>query len=193
MVRFQGGEIAHGGQGVLPRIDAFGGKVLFCSPPGCFFSVSLFAGCIFSQREALLSALSNGERWRDAVSLVEAMLAKSLVVDNPTAGLAMKAYASLGLKEHWKSVGVWRSCGAETVLGEVVCRLELIVLFMAAHPRCCGLRGAEAGRRALQNASFVRPRYSHATQNYSLSLVAVSLGHPFDKHQTMQFFRPKQK
>ena len=57
-----------------------------------------------SQWEALLSALSNGERWRDVVSLVEAMLAKSLVVDNPTAGLAMKAYANLDLKEHWRSV-----------------------------------------------------------------------------------------
>eukprot|EP00903_Cladosiphon_okamuranus_P008809 g8436.t1 len=55
------------------------------------------------QREALLSALSNGERWQDVVSLVEAMLAKLLVVDNPTAGLAMKAYANLGLKEHWRS------------------------------------------------------------------------------------------
>eukprot|EP00752_Nemacystus_decipiens_P016473 g14726.t1 len=55
------------------------------------------------QREALLSALSNGGQWHDVVSLVEAMLAKLLVVDNPTAGLAMKAYANLGLKEHWRS------------------------------------------------------------------------------------------
>lgn len=56
-----------------------------------------------------MSALSNGERWQDVVSLVEAMLAKLLVVDNPTAGLAVKAYANLGLKEHWRSVG-FSSC-----------------------------------------------------------------------------------
>lgn len=66
-----------------------------------------FIGFFYScpQREALLSALSNGERWRGVVELVEAMLAKSIVVDNPTAGLAMKAYANLGLREHWRSVG----------------------------------------------------------------------------------------
>ena len=40
------------------------------------------------------------------------MLAKLLVVDNPTAGLAMKAYANLGLKEHWRSVGLWLCCPA---------------------------------------------------------------------------------
>jgi len=35
------------------------------------------------------------------------MLAKSHTVDNPTAGLAMKAYAKLGLREHWRSVSVF--------------------------------------------------------------------------------------
>lgn len=57
-----------------------------------------------SQREALLSALSNGERWAGVVALVKSMLVDLEVVDNPTAGLAMKAYAKLGLKTHWRSV-----------------------------------------------------------------------------------------
>lgn len=85
-------------------------------------SRSPFAGCLFSQREALLSALSNGERWQDVVSLVKAMLAKLLVVDNPTAGLAMKAYANLGLKEHWKSVGYTLAVLTCAILARVVVR-----------------------------------------------------------------------
>lgn len=101
-------------QAALRRYQRFGGQVsLFCRLPSvCLFlshsltfSLSPPHGCLFSQREALLSALHNGERWQDVVTLVEAMLAKLLVVDNPTAGLAMKAYANLGLKEHWRSVG----------------------------------------------------------------------------------------
>lgn len=84
-------------------------SVLFFLLVSLTLSLSLAAaGCLSSQREALLSALSNGERWQDVISLVEAMLAKLLVVDNPTAGLAMKAYANLGLQEHWKSVSFSR-------------------------------------------------------------------------------------
>ncbi|CAM9283116.1 unnamed protein product, partial [Scytosiphon promiscuus] len=55
------------------------------------------------QREALLSSLANGERWRDVVAVVESMLADSVIVDNATAGLAMKAYTLLGLKGQWAS------------------------------------------------------------------------------------------
>ncbi|CAM9133805.1 unnamed protein product [Ectocarpus sp. 4 AP-2014] len=55
------------------------------------------------QREALLSALSNGERWAGVVALVKSMLVDLEVVDNATAGLAMKAYAKLGLETHWRS------------------------------------------------------------------------------------------
>ncbi|CAN0361484.1 unnamed protein product, partial [Laminaria digitata] len=55
------------------------------------------------QQEALLSALCIGERWRDAVAVVDTMLRESTAVDNATAGLAMKAYASIGLRDHWRS------------------------------------------------------------------------------------------
>ncbi|CAM9449134.1 unnamed protein product [Ectocarpus sp. 13 AM-2016] len=56
------------------------------------------------QREALLSALSNGERWAGVVAMVKSMLVDLEVVDNATAGMAMKAYAKLGLETHWRSV-----------------------------------------------------------------------------------------
>ena len=32
------------------------------------------------------------------------MLLQSTAVDNATAGLAMKAYANIGLRDHWRSV-----------------------------------------------------------------------------------------
>ena len=37
------------------------------------------------------------------------MLVEATVVDNATAGLAMKAYAHVGLKDHWRDVSarVW--------------------------------------------------------------------------------------
>ncbi|CAB1110596.1 unnamed protein product [Ectocarpus sp. CCAP 1310/34] len=55
------------------------------------------------KREALLSALSNGEQWAGVVALVKSMLVDLEVVDNATVGLAMKAYAKLGLETHWRS------------------------------------------------------------------------------------------
>ena len=90
------------------------------------------------QREALLSALSNGERWQDVVSLVKAMLAKLLVVDNPTAGLAMKAYANLGLKENWRSVSL--RCGALRRSGGCS-EHALIASYMIARVHRCSLGG----------------------------------------------------
>lgn len=63
-----------------------------------------FLSPLLLQQEALLSALCIGERWLDAITVVNKMLQQSTVVDNATAGLAMKAYASIGLKDHWKSV-----------------------------------------------------------------------------------------
>lgn len=51
-----------------------------------------------------MAALCVGERWREAVSTVETMLGEATVVDNATAGLAMKAFAKMGLRDHWRAV-----------------------------------------------------------------------------------------
>lgn len=56
------------------------------------------------QQEALLSALCIGEQWSEAVSAVETMLMEGVVVDEITAGLAMKAYGAMGLGDHWREV-----------------------------------------------------------------------------------------
>lgn len=51
-----------------------------------------------------MSALCVGKQWWQAVSAVETMLCESVIVDNATAGVAMKAYVNLGLEENWRSV-----------------------------------------------------------------------------------------
>lgn len=43
------------------------------------------------------------------MEVVESMLADAVIVDNATAGLAMKAYTILGLKGQWRSVSTFFS------------------------------------------------------------------------------------
>lgn len=59
---------------------------------------------VTSQREALVGALCTGEQWADVVVKIEKMLSESVTVDDITAGLAVKAYAGMGLREYWEDV-----------------------------------------------------------------------------------------